>query len=42
MIKKEEILNNINIQYGITKEFLRDSKYGLCRYISDICSNMEL
>lgn len=42
MIKKEEIYHNVNTEYAISKEFLKDSRYGLCRYISDICISMEL
>ncbi len=42
MIKKEEIFDNINTDYFITKDFLKESRYGLCKYISDICSSIEL
>ena len=42
MIKKEEIYNNINTDNLITRDFLRDSRYGLTRYISDICSTIDL
>jgi hypothetical protein len=39
---KDEINTNINTEYYITKEFLKESRYGLCRYITDICQSMEL
>ncbi len=42
MIKKEEIHDNINTDYMITKDFLKESRYGLCKYISDICSGIDL
>lgn len=42
MIKKDEINGNINTDYLITKDFLKESRYGLCKYISDICSAIEL
>jgi hypothetical protein len=42
MITKEEIKSNINTDYGISPEFLKESRYGLCRYISDICNNIEI
>jgi hypothetical protein len=42
MISKDEINNNINTEYHITRDFLKESRYGLCRYIIDICQSMEL
>jgi hypothetical protein len=42
MISKEDIHNNINIEYHITRDFLKESRFGLCRYITDICLSMEL
>ncbi len=42
MIKKEEILANINTEYNISREYLADSRICLCKYISDICKSMDL
>lgn len=42
MLRKEELDNNINTDYCISKEYLKESRYGLCRYISDICHSIEL
>ena len=42
MIKREEIFSNINTDYGFSPNILKESRYGLCRYISDICISIEL
>ena len=42
MLKKEEINENINSEYKISKNFLKDSRYGLCKYIVDISSQIDL
>ncbi len=42
MIKKEELIDNINTDYFITKDFLKESRYGLCKYIVDTCNQIEL
>jgi hypothetical protein len=41
MLKREEISANINNEYCITQTFQKETRYGLCRYISDICSSIE-
>lgn len=42
MLKKEEITSNINTEYAISPEYLKESRYGLCKYISDICNSIEI
>ncbi len=41
MINKQEINNNINTEYSISHECLKEHRYGLCRYISDICNSID-
>ena len=42
MISKEEIENNINTEWKIPLESQKKSRYGLCKYIVDICQKMNL
>ena len=42
MLTKEELYNNINTEFCISKEHLKESRYGLCKYISDLCKNIDL
>jgi len=42
MIRKEEINENINTEYKISKNFLKESRYGLCKYIVDISTQIDL
>jgi hypothetical protein len=42
MLKKEEITSNINTEYAISPDYLKESRYGLCRYISEICNSIEI
>lgn len=37
MLFKEELYSNINTEFGISKEYLKESRYGLCHYINDLC-----
>lgn len=41
MLTKEEIYSNINSEYCISSQFQKETRYGLCRYISDICLSIE-
>ena len=41
MIKKKEMTVNINTEYMISLDCLKEQRYGLCRYISDICSSID-
>jgi hypothetical protein len=42
MIRREEIFSNINTDYAISADYLKESRYGLCRYISDICNSIDI
>ena len=42
MLKIEEITKNINTEWQITIEKQKEIRYGLSRYITDICTQMEL
>ena len=42
MISKEEIENKINTEWKIPLESQKKSRYGLCKYIVDICQKMNL
>lgn len=37
MLLKEELYSNINTEFGISKAYLKESRYGLCHYINDLC-----
>ena len=41
MISPEEIKANINTEYLISIECLKELRYGQCRYISDICISID-
>lgn len=41
MIKKDEIYRNINSDYYITKEVLKEQRYGICRYIQDVVCGID-
>ena len=42
MLKIEEISKNINSEWQISYEKQKEIRYGLSRYIADICTQMEL
>lgn len=42
MITKQEILNNINTEWHIPQENQKESRYGLCKFIIDICQKISL
>lgn len=42
MISKEEIRNNINSEWKIPLQSQNKSRYGLCKYIVEVCQKMNL
>lgn len=42
MISKEEVKNNINTEWNITSESQTKYRYGLCKYIIDVCQKLNL
>ena len=42
MISKEEIRNNINTEWKIPLQSQNKSRYGLCKYIVEVCQKMNL
>ena len=41
MISKEEIRNNINSEWKIPLQSQNKSRYGLCKYIVEVCQKMN-
>ena len=42
MIEKEEITHNINSEWQITLNYQKESRYGLCKYIIEVCQKINL
>ena len=42
MITKEEITNNINSEWQITLNYQKESRYGLCKFIIEVCQKINL
>ena len=42
MITKEEITHNINSEWQITLNYQKESRYGLCKFIIEICQKINL
>jgi hypothetical protein len=42
MICKEEITHNINSEWQITLNYQKESRYGLCKFIIEICQKINL
>ena len=42
MISKEEITNNINSEWQITLKYQKETRYGLCRFIIEVCQKINL
>ena len=42
MITKEEITNNINSEWQITLKYQKESRYGLCKFIIEVCQKINL
>ena len=42
MISKEEINNNINSEWQITLDYQKESRYGLCKFIIEVCQRINL
>ena len=42
MIAKEEIENNINSEWQITLNYQKESRYGLCKFIIEVCQKIGL
>ena len=42
MITKQDILNNINTEWHISSEDQKEYRYGLCKFIVDICQKINV
>ena len=42
MIEKEEITHNINSEWQITLKYQKESRYGLCKFIIEVCQKINL
>ena len=42
MIEKEEITHNINSEWQITLNYQKESRYGLCKFIIEVCQKINL
>ena len=42
MITKEEITHNINSEWQITLNYQKESRYGLCKFIIELCQKINL
>ena len=42
MISKEEITHNINSEWQITLNYQKKSRYGLCKFIIEVCQKINL
>ena len=42
MITKEEITHNINSEWQITLKYQKETRYGLCKFIIDVCQKINL
>lgn len=42
MISKEEIEKNINSEWQITLDYQKESRYGLCKFIVEVCQRTNL
>jgi hypothetical protein len=42
MISKEEITHNINSEWQITLNYQKESRYGLCKFIIEVCQKINL
>ena len=42
MITKEEITHNINSEWQITLNYQKESRYGLCKFIIELCQTINL
>ena len=42
MLSKAEIYSNINTEWEISQEYLKESRYGLCKYIVDVCQAIRV
>ena len=42
MIEKEEITHNINSEWQITLHYQKESRYGLCKFIIEVCQKINL
>ena len=42
MITKEEITHNINSEWQITLKYQKESRYGLCKFIIEVCQKINL
>ena len=42
MITKQEIVSNINTEWLLSPEELKEYRYGLCKFITDICQKINL
>ena len=41
MLSKSELTANINTEWEISLDYLKESRYGLCKYINDICISIR-
>ena len=42
MLTKREITSNINTEWQISQRYLKESRYGLCRFINEVCINIQV
>ena len=42
MIAREEITHNINSEWQITLKYQKESRYGLCKFIIEVCQKINL
>ena len=42
MLSKREINSNINTEWEISLHYLKESRYGLCRFINEVCVNINV
>ena len=42
MLSKAELYSNINTEWEISQDYLKERRYGLCKYIIDICQSIRV
>lgn len=42
MLDVSEIDQDINLKRGLSANVLKEARYGVCKYIADICSSINV